>query len=126
MLLHYFEILIPLFGITLPAIICWIIFNFLSKGESRKHETLRELIKSGQQISPEIIKGLSGHNDQTKSDDIRKGAILIGVGSGLIFFGYIGIDTVEVAGVGGFLAALGLALLSYGLVNKKTTVKPKT
>ncbi|HHZ84317.1 MAG TPA: DUF202 domain-containing protein, partial [Gammaproteobacteria bacterium] len=55
------DILIPIFGIVAvfgtPVLIVWIIHYFESRSEKQFHQTLQELIKSGQELSPDILAG---------------------------------------------------------------------
>ena len=122
MLLPYFELLIPILGILLPVVICWIIFYFIGKNEDRKHNTLRELVKSGQQITPEVLEGLTASNKRNPVayNDIRRGAIILGVGLGLAFLGYFGLAKMKVFGVGAFIAIIGLAFLLYGVFTENS------
>ena len=48
------DILIPIFGIVgvfgMPVFIIWIVYYFSSRSEKQFHQTLQELIKSGQEL----------------------------------------------------------------------------
>lgn len=55
------ELLVPLFAIVgvfgMPVFIVWIVHRYKGKGEQAFHDTVQELIKSGQELSPDVIAG---------------------------------------------------------------------
>jgi len=122
-MIEYFELLIPIVAICSPAIVIAIILYFNARSNEAKQQTLRELIKSGQEISPETIKELSGFKNRVPTSDIRRGAIVTGVGLGLLFLGYFGLDNTKVFGAGGLVAFIGLGFLIYGLMTENNNPK---
>ena len=121
-------LLIPLFGIVgvfgMPVFIIWIIFYFAGKREKQFHQSLQELIKSGQELSPELLQSLPGykHEHQRKRNDIRTGTITAGAGIGLTLFGLVGVGEGDLIGVGLFVFSIGLGFLAFGIYNKDKKV----
>ena len=117
------ELLIPIFGIIgvfgMPAIIVWVALHFNNRKKEQYHETLRKLIDSGQQLSPELLKSIPGYaEEETKVNDIKTGAILSGIGIGVALIGYVGLGSKVVMSAGMLVLALGLAFLIYGIYDK--------
>ena len=117
------ELLIPIFGIIgvfgMPAIIVWVALHFNNRKKEQYHETLRKLIDSGQELSPELLKSIPGYaEEETKVNDIKTGAILSGIGVGVALIGYVGLGNKVVMSAGLLVFALGLAFLIYGIYDK--------
>ena len=117
------ELLIPIFGIIgvfgMPAIIVWVALHFNNRKKEQYHETLRKLIDSGQELSPELLKSIPGYaEEETKVNDIKTGAILSGIGIGVALIGYVGLGSKVVMSAGMLVLALGLAFLIYGIYDK--------
>jgi len=120
------ALLVPLFGIVgvfgMPVFIVWIVHRYKGKGEQAFHDTLQELIKSGQELSPDVIAGMPGYRgsgsgkENKERNDIRTGLITFGTGAGLTVFGYV-IDSVLI-GIGLLVLFIGLGILAYGLYAK--------
>jgi|TARA_B100000809_G_scaffold124097_1_gene122284 hypothetical protein len=120
------ALLVPLFGIIgvfgMPVFIVWIVHHYKGKGEQAFHDTLQELIKSGQELSPDVIAGMPGYRgsgsgkENKEINDIRTGLITFGTGAGLAVFGYV-IDSVLI-GIGLLVLFIGLGILAYGLYAK--------
>ena len=84
------------------------------------HETLQELIKAGQELSPEMLANMPGYGGkQVQRNDIRRGTIILSVGIGIALFGAVGLDEEAVLGIGLLVAAIGLGLLLYGYYETK-------
>lgn len=117
------ELLIPIFGIIgvfgMPAIIVWVALHFNNRKKEQYHETLRKLIDSGQELSPELLKSIPGYaEEETKVNDIKTGAILSGIGIGVALIGYVGLGSKVVMSAGFLVLALGLAFLVYGIYDR--------
>lgn len=120
------ELLVPIFGIIgvfgMPAIIVWVALHFNNRKKEQYHETLRKLIDSGQQLSPELLKSIPGYaEEETKVNDIKTGAILSGIGIGVALIGYVGLGSKVVMSAGMLVLALGLAFLIYGVYDRTQT-----
>ncbi|MEY3007010.1 MAG: hypothetical protein RI942_1352 [Pseudomonadota bacterium] len=124
------ELLIPIFGIIgvfgMPAVIVWVALHFNNRKKEQYHETLRKLIDSGQELSPELLKSIPGYaEEETKVNDIKTGAILSGIGIGVALIGYVGLGSKVVLSGGLLVLALGLAFLIYGIYDKTQNADPK-
>ena len=121
------DILIPIFGIVgvfgMPVFIIWIVYYFSSRSEKQFHQTLQELIKSGQELSPDILAGIPGYKKGNgERNDIRTGAITAGVGIGIALFGGIGVEEEALIGIGLLVFSIGLGILGYGVYNRNKKV----
>ena len=122
------DILIPIFGIVgvfgMPVFIVWIVHYFESKSEKKFHQTLQELIKSGQELSPDILQSIPGYKKEKNGErnDIRSGTITTGVGIGIVLFGQFGVAETALFGIGLLVLSIGLAFLAYGIYNKDKKV----
>ena len=122
------DILIPIFGIVgvfgMPVLIVWIIHYFESRNEKKFHQTLQELIKSGQELSPDILQSIPGYKKEKNGErnDIRSGTITAGVGIGIVLFGQFGVAETPLVGIGLLVLSIGLGILAYGIYNKDKKV----
>ena len=121
------DILIPIFGILgvfgMPVFIVWIVYYFSSRSEKQFHQTLQELIKSGQELSPDILAGIPGYKKGNgQRNDIRTGTITAGVGIGIALFGGIGVEEEALIGIGLLVFSIGLGILGYGVYNRNKKV----
>ena len=121
------DILIPIFGILgvfgMPVFIVWIVYYFSSRSEKQFHQTLQELIKSRQELSPDILAGIPGYKKGNgERNDIRTGTITAGVGIGIALFGGIGVEEDALIGIGLWVFSIGLGILSYGVYNRNKKV----
>jgi hypothetical protein len=121
------DILIPIFGILgvfgMPVFIIWIVYYFSSRSEKQFHQTLQELIKSGQELSPDILAGIPGYKKGNgERNDIRTGTITAGVGIGIALFGGIGVEEEALIGIGLLVFSIGLGILGYGVYNRNKKV----
>ena len=121
------DILIPIFGIVgifgMPVFIVWIVHYFESRSEKQFHQTLQELIKSGQELSPDILAGIPGYKKGNgERNDIRTGTITAGVGIGIALFGGIGVEEEALIGIGLLVFSIGLGILGYGVYNRNKKV----
>jgi hypothetical protein len=122
------DILIPIFGIVgvfgMPVFIVWIVHYFESKSEKKFHQTLQELIKSGQELSPDILQSIPGYKKEKNGErnDIRSGTITAAVGIGIVLFGQYGVAETPLVGIGLLVFSIGLGILAYGIYNKDKKV----
>ena len=122
------DILIPIFGIVgvfgMPVFIVWIVHYFESKSEKKFHQTLQELIKNGQELSPDILQSIPGYKKEKNGErnDIRSGTITAGVGIGIVLFGQFGVAETPLVGIGLLVLSIGLGILAYGIYNKDKKV----
>ena len=115
--------LVPIIGViavfSMPVFIVWLVSYFNTKKEEKFHDTLQELIRSGQELSPEILKSIPGFKaTQGVRDDIRNGAITLGIGVGLIAFA-ASMENGPPIGIGFLISSIGLSILIYGIYHKK-------
>lgn len=121
------ETLIPLFEnfflifavFTMPVLIVLIISYFENRTTEQFHSTLQELIKSGQEVSSELLQSIPGYKKQNvKRDDIRTGTITIGAGFGIGIFGQFGVAETSLVAIGLMVLSTGFAYLAYGIYDK--------
>ena len=122
------EILIPLFGIVgtfgVPVCVVFIVYYFSGRSEKQFHKTLQELIKSGQELSPDILQSIPGYKKEKNGErnDIRSGTITAAVGIGIALFGQIGVEEEALLGIGLLVFSIGLGILGYGIYTRNKKV----
>jgi hypothetical protein len=119
------EILVPLGAFAMVAAIVG--FNVWAGTSKRRQvmETVRDAIRSGQQLDPATIKAL-GAQEKPKGGDLKSGLILIAVAAAFIVMGY-GIGSAEVSdapeivpiftAIAAFPGFIGVVLVLFGLGN---------
>ena len=119
------EVLIPL-GLF-AMVVAIVALNVAGSASRRKAvlETVREAVRSGQQLSPETIRAL-GVQEKPKGGDLKAGAILIAVAAALIVLGFA-ISTIEgdnevlpiMTAIAAFPGFIGVVLLMFGLFSRQ-------
>ena len=119
------DVLVPL-GLF-AMVVAIVALNVIGSASRRKAvlETVREAVRSGQQLSPETIKAL-GVQEKPKGGDLKAGAILIAIAAALIVLG-VAIGTVEgdnqvvtiMVAVSAFPGFIGVVLMLFGLFSRK-------
>jgi hypothetical protein len=125
---NFIDALVPIVGIIgvfgMPVFVVWIALYFNNKKKQQFHTSLQKLIESGQQLSPELLQSIPGYvEEEKKVSDIKSGAILIGIGVGVVLLGKLGLDATVVWASGLLVASLGLALLAVGIYTEKKNAK---
>ena len=124
----FIDALVPIIGIVavfgMPVFVVWVALYFNNKKKEQFHTSLQKLIESGQQLSPELLQSIPGYVEEgQKVNDIKSGAILIGIGVGVVLLGKFGLNATVVWGSGLLVASLGVALLSFGIYAEKKTAE---
>ena len=120
----FIDSLVPIIGIVavfgMPVFVVWTALHFNNKKKEQFHASLQKLIESGQQLTPELLQSIPGYVEEDKKvSDIKSGAILIGIGVGVVLLGYLGLHSTVVWASGLLVASLGLALLAVGIYTEK-------
>jgi hypothetical protein len=120
----FIDSLVPIVGIVgvfgMPVFIVWTALHFNNKKKEQFHASLQKLIESGQELSPELLQSIPGYREEDKKvSDIKAGAILIGIGVGVVLLGYLGLHATVVWASGLLVSSLGFALLIYGIYAEK-------
>ena len=121
---NFFEGIIPIFAIVfvfgMPVAVVWIALNFSNKKREQFHASLQKVIDSGKDLTPELLQSIPGYvEDEKPMNDIKTGAILMGIGLGVAIIGKVGLGANVVMSAGLLVALLGLAFLAYGIYDKK-------
>ena len=87
--------------------------------ESEKTSTVEEQVENTDPIAAEATPAETTVEEDTKDNDIKGGAVLIGVGVGVVLIGALGLNSAVVWTAGLLVMSLGLALLGFGIYNAK-------
>ncbi len=120
----FMDAMVPIFGVIgvfgMPAVIVWTALHFNNKKKEQFHTSLQKLIASGQELTPELIQSIPGYQEEeSKGSDVRGGAVLIGIGIGVVLLGFFGLHNSVVWASGLLVACLGLGLLLYGIYSER-------
>ena len=109
-------LLIPILGILLPVLIVLVVFYFSSKETKYKYDALIEATKNIKDT--EDVKGLLESFKKEKSNtDYRKTRLVtMFTGVGLAAFGYYGLKTDVIMGVGLLVMFIGVGQMIAGYV----------
>ena len=110
-------ILIPIIGVSLPAIIIWIVFVYESRNKKNKYNTIIEVSKnlSDPEEIRELIESLKDNQKKSPTDLRRSGVITIFIGAGLFMLGWIAIGEI-LKGVGALVGLIGVGQMVAGYV----------
>lgn len=118
------EVLIPL---GLFAMVVFIVALNVFAGNSRRKamlETVREAMRSGQEMTPETIAALGVEPKKKSNNDLKAGAILMAVAAALLTVGWAIASTegdteimVIMTAIAAFPGFIGLVLVIFGLFN---------
>jgi len=120
----FVDAMVPIFAIFavfgMPAVIVWTALHFNNKKKEQFHTSLQKLIASGQELTPELMQSIPGYQEEKPKDsDVKGGAVLIGIGIGIVLLGYFGMHNSVVWGSGLLVACLGLGLLGAGIYSER-------
>jgi len=120
----FVDAMVPIFAIFavfgMPAVIVWTALHFNNKKKEQFHTSLQKLIASGQELTPELMQSIPGYQEEKPKDsDVKGGAVLIGIGIGIVLLGYFGLHNSVVWGSGLLVACLGLGLLGAGIYSER-------
>jgi len=120
----FMDAMVPIFGVIgvfgMPAVIVWTALHFNNKKKEQFHTSLQKLIASGQELTPELMQSIPGYQEEeSKGSDVRGGAVLIGIGIGVVLLGFFGLHNSVVWASGLLVACLGLGLLLYGIYSER-------
>ena len=117
----FIDSMVPIFGIIgvfgMPAVIVWAALHFNKKEQF--HTSLQKLIASGQELTPELMQSIPGYQEESQGSDVKGGAVLIGIGIGVVLLGFFGLHNSVVWASGLLVACLGLGLLLYGIYSER-------
>ena len=117
------ELLVPIAAVMgvfgMPVFIVWMARHFSNKKKELFHASLQKLIDSGQEMNPESLRSIPVYLAAHWSHDIKTGAVLIGIGLGVVLLGYFGLSNRVVWSSGLLVAILGAGFFGYGLDAKK-------
>ena len=118
------DAMVPIFAIFavfgMPTVIVWTALHFNNKKKEQFHTSLQKLIASGQELTPELMQSIPGYQEEKPKDsDVKGGAVLIGIGIGIVLLGYFGMHNSVVWGSGLLVACLGLGLLGAGIYSER-------
>ena len=110
-------ILIPIIGVSLPAIIIWIVFVYESRNKKNKYNTIIEVSKnlSDPEEIRELIESLKDNQKKSPTDLRRSGVITIFIGAGLFMLGWIAIGEI-LKGVGALVGLIGVGQMVAGYI----------
>lgn len=129
------DVLIPLAPFVMVAMIVGFVMWSNASKKKAVMETVKEAIRSGQQLSPETISALGAGEKPDGNGDLKGGAILIAVAAALIVLGAAVGPTVAMddpdapnmllmmAAVASFPGFIGLVLLGFGIFKIKNQSK---
>lgn len=112
---------IGLWGFIIAIVLIGSFFSYMK--QKSRNELVREAMKNGQTIDPDMLKDLKEEDE--KGGMILGGAICIAVAVGLVFMGYQ-IDKVEqdenvyeiMKGVAAIPGLVGVVLMIFGIIAK--------
>ncbi len=116
-------VLIPIFGVLLPAIIVWIVFVYNTRNDKNKYDAIVEVsknIKDPEEIR-DLIESLKDKKTKSSLDLRRSGIVTIFVGIGLFCLGYYGLGSDVVYGVGLLVAFIGVGQMIAGYIYPNQT-----
>ena len=111
-------VLIPIFGVLLPAIIVWIVFVYKTRNDKNKYDAIVEVsknIKDPEEIR-DLIESLKDKKTKSSLDLRRSGIVTIFVGIGLFCLGYYGLGSDVIYGVGLLVAFIGVGQMMAGYI----------
>ena len=111
-------VLIPIFGVLLPAIIVWIVFVYNTRNDKNKYDAIVEVsknIKDPEGIK-ELLESLKDKKTKSSLDLRRSGIVTIFVGIGLFCLGYYGLGSDVIYGVGLLVAFIGVGQMIAGYI----------
>ena len=109
-------VLIPIIAVSIPVLIVLVVFYFSSKEKKYKYDALIEATKNIKDT--EDVKGLleSFKKEKSNTDYRKTGLVTMFTGVGLAAFGYYGLKTDVIMGVGLLVMFIGVGQMIAGYV----------
>mgnify|MGYP001494445263 FL=1 len=109
-------VLIPIIAVSIPVLIVLVVFYFSSKKTKYKYDALIEATKNIKDT--EDVKGLleSFKKEKSNTDYRKTGLVTMFTGVGLAAFGYYGLKTDVIMGVGLLVMFIGVGQMIAGYV----------
>ena len=109
-------VLIPIIAVSIPVLIVLVVFYFSSKETKYKYDALIEASKNIKDT--EEVKGLleSFKKEKSNTDYRKTGLVTMFTGVGLAAFGYYGLKTDVIMGVGLLVMFIGVGQMIAGYV----------
>jgi|TARA_B100000586_G_scaffold14930_1_gene10195 hypothetical protein len=109
-------VLIPIIAVSIPVLIVLVVFYFSSKETKYKYDALIEATKNIKDT--EDVKGLleSFKKEKSNTDYRKTGLVTMFTGVGLAAFGYYGLKTDVIMGVGLLVMFIGVGQMIAGYV----------
>lgn len=137
-LVAIFGTFIPISAILVIPIVVWLVLGHAARRQEQVQKTLRAMIQSGQQLSPELIDKVTADSGtgptNRREKDLRWGVLLVALGIGIAFYGYLDngfgprvrVDQVmQMLGVGLVFLLVGLARLGLWRYGQRTQPPPR-
>ncbi|MCX7705838.1 MAG: DUF6249 domain-containing protein [bacterium] len=115
---HWVSFLIPIVAILMGGLIAIIVMVSGSLEKRKYYETVTKAIEAGKTVQE--IKELLGNGPESRKEhpkhrveygkNLKKGIITLGVGAGLILFGFIQTSKM-LTGAGAFIGVIGLSFI---------------
>ena len=115
-------IIIPIvLFISLATVMCSF-FYYAAQAKSEQQKTLKQLIESGQTLSPELVASIAKPNPaNTTARDFSRGVLLISFSLAIILYGWFALDgDVDFTGLAAFPFGIGSAFLFIQKFKPKT------
>lgn len=117
------EIVVPSVLFITIGVVLGLFFMFRHRSRAELHQTVRNALERGQELTPELIERL-GQPRQTRHADLRKALIWLALGLAFIVFGVV-LDEREAVrpliGTGAFPILIGIAYLIMWRFGEKET-----
>ena len=109
-------VLIPIIAVSIPVLIVLVVFYFSSKETKYKYDALIEATKNIKDTGD--VKGLleSFKKEKSNTDYRKTGLVTMFTGVGLAAFGYYGLKTDVIMGVGLLVMFIGVGQMIAGYV----------
>lgn len=93
-ILEALPLLVPILGILAGPLVVFLWFRHSARQQEETQKTLRAMIESGQQITPEVLERLNGPDKASRpvnrrEKDLRWGVILSAIALGFALFGVL-------------------------------------
>ena len=116
----FFDALVPIVALLgafgTPLIVAMLYFRYLNLREQRLADTLQSIINGNQEIPVDLLDRMMGASKDDPHHSLRRGVMMISLGIGVGLFGWVGMNSLAVVGIGLLIMCIGFGYLVFAIV----------
>lgn len=111
----------PFIGMGFTIVILTVVFRFVGKADSRRHESIRKYLELGKEVPRELLVDSGNPQTWKPVSDMRKGVIWTSIGLGLVLMPTVLSGEIKAAVIGVIPLLVGIGYFVMSKLDPKPT-----